>query len=143
MNFNNFTGYVLAGGKSSRMATDKAFLRFGDETFLNRAVKSLSTVCENRIVIVLNQTQTHFIEKLPREIPYIFDVFNNRGALGGIHAALQNCRTKYAVILAVDLPFVTGEAIENLAKIAIQSKDCAAFVPIQTDERMQAALRSL
>jgi molybdopterin-guanine dinucleotide biosynthesis protein A len=137
MTFDDFTGYVLAGGKSSRMKTDKAFLPFGDESFLNRAVRTLSVVCGSRVKIVLNQTQTHFIERLPAAIPHIFDCLPNCGAPGGIHAALKDCETKYAIILAVDLPLVTPEAIEKLAKITIATNNYAAIVPRQNDGRLQ------
>jgi len=137
MQIKEFTGYVLAGGKSSRMGTDKAFLEINGETFLNRAVKTLSMVCKNRVVIVLNQTQTHFIEKLPSNIPYVFDVFENRGAIGGIHAALTNCETEYAIILAVDLPLVSDEVIENLAKIMFSTNEFIALVPRQSDGKFQ------
>lgn len=137
MDNNLFTGFVLAGGKSSRMQTDKAFLDIGGETFLARAVKTLQTVCENRVAVVLNQTQQHFIERLPENVPHIFDVYENRGALGGIHAALTNCATKYAIVLAVDLPNVTAEAIENLINITLSSNKFIAVVPRQTDGRLQ------
>lgn len=137
MIFDNFSGFVLAGGKSSRMKTDKAFLEIGGETFLERAVKTLRTVCENRVKIVLNQTQNNFIERLPADVSHIFDVYENRGAPGGIHAALTNCATKYAVILAVDLPNVTSEAIENLANITLSSNKFIAIVPRQLDGRTQ------
>ncbi|MCY7374939.1 MAG: molybdenum cofactor guanylyltransferase [Pyrinomonadaceae bacterium] len=132
-----FSGYVLAGGKSSRMKTDKAFLEIGGETFLERAIKTLQTVCENRVKIVLNQTQTHFIERLSNDFPHIFDFYENRGALAGIHAALKSCETKYALILAVDLPLITNEAIENLAAITLSSNKFIAVVPRQTDGRLQ------
>ncbi|MDQ3712120.1 MAG: molybdenum cofactor guanylyltransferase, partial [Acidobacteriota bacterium] len=99
-----FDGYVLAGGKSSRMKTDKAFLEVNGETFLTRAIKTLSTICENRVKIVLNKTQINFIERLPANVPHIFDIYENRGALGGIHAALSDCQSEWAIVLAVDLP---------------------------------------
>ncbi len=137
MAFNDFTGYVLAGGKSSRMKTDKAFLQIKGETFLHRAVKTLSSVRGNRVKIVLNKTQTNFVERLPDRVPHIYDIHENRGALGGIHAALSDCRSEWMIVLAVDLPFVTSEAIENLARIACSSKDFAAIVPMQTDGRPQ------
>ncbi len=137
MNYEYFSGFVLAGGKSSRMETDKAFLEIGGETFLTRAVRTLQTVCENRVSIVLNRTQMHFVARLPDDVPHIFDVYENRGALGGIHAALTNCETKYAVILAVDLPFVSGEALNNLADITLSSNKFIAVVPRQTDGRFQ------
>ena len=132
-----FSGYVLAGGKSSRMKTDKAFLEFGGATFLERAASALKKVCKHRVKIVLNRSQTHFIERLPAEIPYLFDIFENRGALGGIHAALHDCRTDFAVILACDLPFVTSVAIEKLAEIALGGEEFAAIVPVQPDGRLQ------
>lgn len=137
MNFSQFTGYVLAGGKSSRMGADKAFLKKNDETFVERAIKNLSGICENRVKIVLNRNQTHFIEKLPYNFSHIFDNFENRGALGGIHAALKDCKTKYAVILAVDLPLVNSRALAKLAEIAETSNEFTAVVPRQTDDRLQ------
>lgn len=133
----NFSGYVLAGGKSSRMRADKAFLEINGETFIKRAVRTLSSVCNDRVKIVLNPAQTNFIERLPGGVPYVFDEFENRGALGGIHAALKNCETKYALILAVDLPLVTIEAIERLAEIAFASNTFTAVVPRQTDGNLQ------
>jgi molybdopterin-guanine dinucleotide biosynthesis protein A len=132
-----FDGYILAGGKSSRMKTDKAFLQIGGETFLTRTLKTLSSICENRIKIVINKAQDDFIRKLPADVPHIFDVFENRGALAGIHAALKNCETKYAIILAVDLPLVTNETIEKLAEITLSSNKFIATVPRQTDGRFQ------
>ncbi len=137
MSFDDFTGYVLAGGKSLRMKTDKAFLEIGGETFLARAARTLSMVCENRVKVVLNQTQKNFIERLPESVSSIFDTFENRGALGGIHAALNDCETKYAIILAVDLPLVTNTAIEKLAETALTSNKFISVVPRQTDGRIQ------
>lgn len=131
-----FEGFVLAGGKSSRMKRDKAFLQIGKKNFIENAVEVLASVCE-QVKIVLNKSQTHFIEKLPNEIPYIFDIYQNRGANGGIHAALNDCETEFAVILAVDLPFVTGETINKLCEIALDSKEFSAIVPRQNDNGLQ------
>jgi molybdopterin-guanine dinucleotide biosynthesis protein A len=137
MNFSNFTGYVLAGGKSSRMGVDKAFLEINGQTFIERAVKNLSEACENRVKIVLNRNQTHFIEKLPVEVRHIFDEYENRGALGGIQAALKDCETKYAIILAVDLPLVNSRTFVKLVEIAESSNKFIAVVPRQSDGRLQ------
>lgn len=127
----DFTGFVLAGGKSSRMGVDKFTLELDGKTFLARAVSTLSNICES-VKIVLNQTQ---IIETDRTI--VRDFFADRGALGGIHAALTNCQTKFAVILAVDLPFVSVESLEKLAEIALASNKFLAYVPRQTDGRPQ------
>ena len=131
----NFTGYILAGGRSSRMGRDKAFLEIGDKTFVENAFDALKPNC-GQVKIVLNKSQTHFIEKLPINTKYIFDRFENRGAPGGIHAALKDCETEFAVILAVDLPFIMSETIAALAKIAL-SENVAAIVPRQNDCKLQ------
>ena len=132
----NFTGFVLAGGKSSRMGKDKAWLEINGKTFLENAVDVLRPACSS-IKIVLNQSQHHFIEKIPDDIPHIFDIYENRGALGGIHAALTDCETELAIILAVDLPFVSRQAIEKLGEVALDSKDFSVIVPRQIDGRLQ------
>ncbi len=133
---NDFSGYILSGGKSSRMGTDKAFLKIGEKTFIENAFDILKPNFE-QVKIVLNKSQTHFIGKLPAKISYIFDIYENRGALGGIHAAFSDCETEFAVILAVDLPFVTSEAIRILCKIIADDKDISAVIPRQNDERLQ------
>lgn len=129
-----FSGYVLAGGKSSRMGKDKAFLEINGKTFLANAVDALRPACSS-IKIVLNKSQTHLVKKISTK--YVFDHFENRGALGGIHAALKDCETKFAIILAVDLPFVSSEVIEKLCEVALNSKDFVAIVPRQNDGKLQ------
>jgi len=127
----DFTGFVLAGGKSSRMGADKYALKIDGETFLARAARALAKVCETT-KIVLHQTQ-----QVETDLEIVRDVYAERGALGGIHAALQNCPTKFALVLAVDLPLVTAEALDNLAALAAASNRFPAVVPRQTDGRAQ------
>ena len=127
-----FEGYILAGGKSSRMGADKANLKFGGETFLTHAARTLAPVCEGRIKIILNTNQA-----APENYECIYDIFPERGALGGIHAALNDCRSDWAIILAVDLPYVLSEAIERLKQFALESNEFSAVVPVQNDGRLQ------
>lgn len=131
-----FTGYILTGGKSSRMGEDKAFLKIGEKTFLENAADALAPNCA-AVKAVLNKTQNHFAEKLPGGVSHIFDVYENRGAPGGIHATLKDCKTSFAVILAVDLPFVTSETIAKLCAIADASNKYLACVPRQNDGNPQ------
>ena len=118
------------------MGKVKALLEINGKTFLENAVNALRPHCSS-VKIVLNRSQTHFIEKIPANIRHISDIFENRGALGGIHAALQNCETEFAIILAVDLPIVSSETIEKLSEIAIASDEFSAIVPCQNDGRLQ------
>ncbi|MCB1023640.1 MAG: molybdenum cofactor guanylyltransferase, partial [Acidobacteria bacterium] len=136
---NNFSGYVLAGGRSSRMGRDKAFLEINGKTFLQNAIEILSPVFASRVKVVLNRQQTHFIEKLPAGIAHIFDIYENRGPLGGIHASFMDCKTKFAVILAVDLPLVKPGLIEALSTRAVGNR-ADAVVPIQSETGLKQPL---
>lgn len=127
----NFSGYVLAGGKSSRMGADKFALEINGKTFLTRAVNALKPVCE-KVKIVLNKTQT-----LETDVEIVRDIYENRGALGGVHAAFKNCQTKFAVVLAVDLPLINSNFIESLCKEISNTNSFAAIVPQQFDGRLQ------
>lgn len=129
---NDFTGFVLIGGKSSRMGKDKFSLQFNGKNFLENAVAALKSACQNRVKLVLNQTQI-----VETELPFVRDIFENRGVLGAIHAALKDCATKFAVVLAVDLPLVDEKLIKKLAEITLSSNKFLAFVPRQTDGRVQ------
>lgn len=119
--------FILAGGKSSRMGTDKAQLRLGTQRFSERIAAALSSVSA-RISVV----GTHIEGGV--DWPFVPDVYREWGALGGLHAALAACRSEWAVVVACDLPFVTGELFVRLADAR---ENFAAVVPVQVDGRLQ------
>ncbi|MFY9903631.1 MAG: molybdenum cofactor guanylyltransferase [Terriglobales bacterium] len=100
-------GFVLAGGKSSRMGTDKAFLEFGGQTLLERALAVVAASCE-RVTIVGDPS------KFGSYGTVIADVFPGCGPLGGIHAALVQSTAELNLMVAVDMPFVTAELLAFL-----------------------------
>jgi molybdopterin-guanine dinucleotide biosynthesis protein A len=100
-------GFVIAGGKSSRMGTDKAFLDFAGQTLLDRALTVMGAVC-NRVAIVGDPTQ---FAKYESVVP---DIFPGCGPLAGIHAALLHSAAELNLMLAVDMPFVSKELLEFL-----------------------------
>jgi molybdopterin-guanine dinucleotide biosynthesis protein A len=56
------------------------------------------------------------------------DVFRNCGPLGGIHAALRSSQTELNLMLAVDVPFVSGALLEYLIARARDSAEAAVTV---------------
>jgi len=113
-------GFLLAGGKSSRMGTgiDKAFLDFCGETLLDRALKVMGEVCD-RVAIVGD---------LARFAKYEFvvpDIFVGCGPLGGIHAALVHSSADLNLMLAVDMPFVSKELLRLLFAAAADEENHA------------------
>jgi molybdopterin-guanine dinucleotide biosynthesis protein A len=118
---NPITGFVLAGGESTRMGSDKAFLQVGGETLLARAMRLAGAVSvEVRIVGSASTFGSYGT--------VVEDIFPRRGPLGGIHAALNGSATDLNLILAVDLPFVEVRFLENLVSRA-QTCDATVTVP--------------
>jgi molybdopterin-guanine dinucleotide biosynthesis protein A len=100
-------GFVLAGGRSSRMGTDKALLRMEGETLAERAVRKLHAVCAE-VAIAGGSAE------LARFAPVIMDGEPGRGPLAGIIAALAQSRFEWNLFLAVDVPFIPVEALRQL-----------------------------
>jgi molybdopterin-guanine dinucleotide biosynthesis protein A len=134
-----FDGYVLTGGKSSRMKTDKAALRFGDTTFAERAAAALQKIAARRVSFVVGTNQAAETDKLlPLDVPRITDIFPHKAALGGIYTALVDTKGEWAAIVACDYPFVTADLFVRLAEIANSADEkIAAIVPVQPDGRVQ------
>ena len=134
-----FDGYVLVGGGSSRMGTNKFALRFGAETFAERASSALRKIADGRVYYVVGANQTEKTDGLlPLDIPKITDVYPNKAAPGAIYTALAHSKNEWTAILACDYPFVTEDLFARLAEIADSAQaDVSAVVPVQPDGRAQ------
>jgi molybdenum cofactor guanylyltransferase len=108
------TAFVLAGGKSSRMGQDKAFLQLGGCTLLSRALE-LATAAACGVWIVGSSA------KFAAFGPVIADVYPERGPLGGIHASLSQTDTDLNLVIAVDLPFLNPSFLHYLISRARES----------------------
>jgi molybdenum cofactor guanylyltransferase len=117
----DLTAYVLAGGKSTRMGSDKAFLEFGGKALLERALHTLRQLTPE-VMIVGERT------KFAQFGPVVEDVFRNRGPLAGIHAALTVSATDLNLMMAVDLPFMESRFLKYLLERA-ESTDALVTVP--------------
>lgn len=122
-------GFILVGGGSRRMGQDKAQLRLGSESMLERLAARLSEASSS--VTLVGNPQRYAGHRLPN-VP---DIHEKWGALGGIHAALSAAKTAWIIVVACDLPFVTRELLERLKSFAEDSID--SIVPIQPDGRPQ------
>ena len=113
------TGFVLTGGKSSRMGSDKALLRLPyGETFAEHALGLVSSVATE--VRLLGSREKYASFGWAGEI--VEDIYPDRGPLGGIHAALRSTSTELNLVLAVDMPAMSTACLEYLVSRAESSK---------------------
>ncbi len=128
--------FILIGGRSSRFGCDKAFAEVGGHTLAER---SLTTVrvsgISSRVTFVAGSETQFAIESIMLDAPFIFDLYADRGPLGGLHAALSYAQTPWIFVLACDYPGVTAAMIALLAgKIP---DPYGAVLPEQADKRPQ------
>ena len=99
-------GAVLAGGRSSRMGTDKAALRYMDAPFVEHILATMSLVVAD--VVVCGGAYEGPITVLP-------DPVDHAGPLAGLLAALDHADGRPVVVVPTDMPLVSVELIRRLA----------------------------
>jgi len=115
------SGVILAGGKSSRMGTDKALLKLGQYYVIERIANVLRTMVEE-VVIVTDRPKRY--AKYGDTTTY--DIMPGHGPLGGIHAGLVQAAHPWMLVTACDLPFISVQ----VARLMLQcAADYDAVVP--------------
>ena len=98
-------GYILAGGKSSRMGTDKGLMVLNGKPIVQSVIDNLHPEV-NKVVIVSNNRA---YEKFGFEV--IEDVIKDIGPAGGIYSVLNHSETDRNFIMSCDMPFITSATI--------------------------------
>ena len=116
-------GFILAGGQSRRMGTDKSLLLLNGKSFVEHIAAELVAVTSD-VTVIGNKTNSS------STLQYLPDVYPNWGALGGVHTALASGSADWCLIVACDFPFVTAALFARLASLR---EDFEAVAPIQSD----------
>ena len=101
------TGILLVGGASARFGSPKALARVGEETLAERAWRILGDACDERIAVGKGD------EELP--FPVLADGVEEHAAIHGLVAGLRAAPTEVSVVLPVDCPNMTADALRTLA----------------------------
>ena len=100
---------LLAGGKSSRMGTNKADLLYGDKTFLEHMLDKAHSLPIEKCFISGYPSQR-------ADVQSVSDQFPDRGPLGGLHAGMRAMDTPYCLVLPVDAPLLSQDVLEALLR---------------------------
>lgn len=98
----------MAGGKSSRMGTDKGLMDFKGKPMVQYAIDLLSGIFETVVISANHPAYEQFGLKV---IP---DIHQNCGPIGGLHAVLSNLETKHAFVLSCDTPLMDESTLKQL-----------------------------
>jgi molybdopterin-guanine dinucleotide biosynthesis protein A len=103
------TAVILAGGKSSRMGSNKAFLKLKGETFIELQIELLRKMFDEIIISANTPSEYEYLD-----LPIFKDLYPDKGPLAGIYTSLINSNSFYTFMLACDMPFVELELIKYL-----------------------------
>lgn len=111
---------ILAGGYSSRMGQDKAFLRWKDTTLIGHLCRELSGFSE----VLISCREPNKFKGLP--YPLVVDEREGFGPVEGIRRLLAGSSCENIFICAVDMPFVTKELVDFLCEKKAPDTGCLA-----------------
>ena len=115
-------GFVLAGGRSSRMGRDKALLPLGESTMVQEIAGRVRQVAGN--VTLIGPPEKYGLLGLS----VIPDEIENCGPLGGLYTALRATGADWNLLVACDMPHVTEMFLRQLLEAA-DGSDADCIVP--------------
>ena len=116
INSNDITAVILAGGQSRRLGRDKAVEPFAGEPLIRRAIRrAVDAISASEVVVVVADTARGMALPLGPEHRTAVDVFPDCGSLGGIYTGLNAARTDWSLVVACDMPFLSGPLLAQMA----------------------------
>ena len=122
---------VLAGGRSSRMGTDKALLRLRDDgpPLLGLVLAAVRPLTDDAFVVASGRPV--YAEFGARVVP---DVAGDAGTLTGIATALRAARYDAVLVVACDMPFLSLPLLDWMWR---RDRDYDVLVPRLQGESRQ------
>jgi molybdopterin-guanine dinucleotide biosynthesis protein A len=127
------TGLILAGGKSRRFGSDKAVYPVEGRPMIERVHEAVASVVSPVLISVGEEGRSY---GLPART--VVDVFPGAGPLAGIHAGLAAAETPWLLVVAVDMPFVSADALTLLLDAI--GEDSRPVVASSAEGRIQPLL---
>jgi molybdopterin-guanine dinucleotide biosynthesis protein A len=118
--------FILAGGGSSRMGMDKGLLEIDGAPLIVRTVRLVDAVAG--VATVVGRPETY----QPLGLRAIGDDWPGCGPLGGMATALRASDAEWNLIVACDLPYLTRQWLEFLAR---RARESAADAVVPMNER--------
>lgn len=125
---NTITAFILAGGKSQRMGTDKGLLLLNGKPFVRHICEAIKPIVGENIVIVSSNADYDFLG-----YERIEDIVPDKGPVGGIYTALQQSKTKLNFILSVDAPLISTELLFWMLE---NRDDSYGMTQVQVDDKV-------
>ena len=107
------TGVILAGGESTRMGKNKAFIEINGKRIIDRTVSLFREIFDD--VLLVTNTPLDYIEL---KVRIVTDLVSGKGSLGGIYTGLFFSSSPKAFFVGCDMPFLDRRVIEYFLSLA-------------------------
>ena len=107
------TGLILAGGASSRMGRNKALIDLDGEPLVARVAAALAPVSDERLIVANDPAPYRFLG-----LPIVPDIEPGYGPLMGLYSGLKAASGELALLVAVDMPFLSPDFLRYLLSLA-------------------------
>jgi len=100
---------IMAGGKSSRMGTDKSFVLFHGRPLIERVIDKVSALGDE-LLIITNRSEDY----AGLGYPIFADIYRDAGPLGGLHSALKHAKHPHIFVVACDMPWLNKRLLSYM-----------------------------
>jgi molybdopterin-guanine dinucleotide biosynthesis protein A len=107
------TGVILAGGESTRMGKNKAFIEINGKRIIDRTVSLFREIFDD--VLLVTNTPLDYIEL---KVRIVTDLVPGKGSLGGIYTGLFFSSSPKAFFAGCDMPFLDRRVIQYFLSLA-------------------------
>ena len=108
----NLTVAIQAGGKSSRMGTDKSFVPFLGRPMIE-VVRERVAGLGDELILITNRPEAYAYLGLPM----FGDDYPDTGPLGGIYTAVRHARHAHTLVVACDMPWLNRPLLEYMVEL--------------------------
>ncbi|MFW6125582.1 MAG: molybdenum cofactor guanylyltransferase [Chloroflexota bacterium] len=109
----DMTSVVLAGGRSTRLGKDKAWVELAGRPLIEHVLSRLFAL-GNEIIMVTSQADTF----PDLGVTKVADIYPDKGPLGGLYTGLKATRTCHCLVVACDMPLLNIALLQRLMELS-------------------------
>lgn len=107
---------IQAGGKSTRMGTDKSFVPFQGRPLIE-IVRERVEGLGDELILITNQPDAY----AHLGLPMFSDVYPDCGPLGGIYTAIHCAANPHVLVVACDMPWLNRDLLRTMRELRTEA----------------------
>lgn len=117
----HITGIILAGGKSSRMGSEKGLMMLHSKAFIDHIIDALQPLVQE-LIIVSNCEAYDSLGYKRYE-----DILKDAGPLAGLYTGLYYSHTEKNLVVSCDVPLVTTKVLQSLIDTSLSEASIVQY----------------